>query len=448
MQNGAMREQPIDGHQRLKLPACLRLLLAFTAIGTGLPVVADDWQLGGHVKYQYSHAEYAANDVQAAFGDNPADLSNLDLRLMAGKRQDNWDFTIHYEILAETGAVLATRRALAAAGLIYPRGVTGLPNDATRLFDMTRVIVDETSTAAEQRIDRLAVGYGTDTWLVRFGRQAVSWGNGLAYQTLDFMNPFSPLSIDKEYKTGDDLLYGQWQSIGQADRAGKLDVQAILVPRRDPVTHDLTREDSSAGMKLRTRLAGFDLDLIAARNYGENLFGLGLVHNLGGAVWRMDLAYADLASTTSAANKWSLVTNLDYSWTLWDHNMYGFVEYFLSGVGESSEAGYVNPNPELAQRIARGELFTLARNYMAIGLQWEVSPLVNLFANLNQNLDDGSRILQLRGVYDWRQNVQFMVGVLLPAGAYGSEYGGIPTTLSGAYLAPARSLFVRASYYF
>jgi len=406
---------------------------------------ADDWQLGGHIKYQYSLSDYADNDAQALYGDNPADLNNLDVRLMAAKRQGAWDFTIHYELLAESGDVLATRRSLAATGLIYPRGVTGLPNDATRLFDLTRVIVDETSTAAEQRLDRLSIGYGTESWLLRFGRQAVSWGNGLVFQTLDFMNPFSPFTIDKDYKTGDDLLYGQWQSLGQADTPGKLDVQAMLVPRRDPITHAITNEDSSAAVKLRTHTSGFDVDLIVARNYGENLLGVGFARSIGGAVWRMDLAHTDLAN---ADDDWSLVTNLDYSWTLFDHNMYGFVEYFHSGVGEDNEAGYVHPSPALAARLARGELFTLARNYAALGLQWEATPLVNLFANLVQNLDDGSRILQLRGVYDWRQNLQFMAGLNLPAGSYGSEYGGIPTPLPGTVLAPGRSVYLRVGYYF
>jgi hypothetical protein len=440
-----MQERHEDCRWKRASRATVRIVMVVCAVALAPSARADDWQLGGHIKYQYSLSDYADNDAQALYGDNPADLNQLDLRLKAEKRQGGWDFAIHYEVLAVSGDVLATRRALAATGLPYPRGVTGLPNDATRLFDLTRVIVDEPRTAAEQRLDRLAVGYGTETWLLRFGRQAISWGNGLAFQTLDFMNPFSPFTIDKDYKTGDDMLYGQWQSLGQTGTPGKLDVQAIVVPRRDPVTHAITSEDSSAGVKLRTRVAGFDVDLIAARNYAENLMGVGLAHSIGGAVWRMDLAHTDLAN---AANDWSLVTNLDYSWTLFDHNMYGFIEYFHSGVGEASEAGYVQPNPALAERLARGELFTLARDYAALGLQWEATPLVNLFANLIQNLDDGSRFLQLRGVYDWRQNLQFMAGLNLPAGSYGSEYGGIPTPLPGAVLGPGRSVYLRAAYYF
>lgn len=421
----------------------LYLIVAFVAASP--PAHAEEWKYGGHFKYQYSSTDYYHNDAAAVFGEDPANNQSIDGRLKAEWRGRGFDFTAHYEVLAVNGDVLETRRALAAAGLSYPRGVTGLPNDDTRLFDLTSELVDQPRTAAVQRIDRLAVGFGTTAWLVRFGRQAVSWGNGLAFQTLDFMNPFSPVSIDKDYKTGDDMLYGQWQSIGQADTPGKLDVQAMVVPRRDSVTHDITSDDSSYAMKLRTRAYGFDVDLLVARNYGENLFGTGFAHSVGGAVWRLDIAYVDLLS---AANEWSLVTNLDYSWKLFEQNMYGFVEYFYSGVGEHNETGYLNPNPALANRLARGELFTLARNYAALGLQLEATPLVNLFANLTQNLDDGSRILQLRGVYDWLQNMQFMAGLNLPAGAYGSEYGGIPTTLPGTVIAPGRSIYLRAAYYF
>ena len=96
----------------------------------------------------------------------------------------------------------------------------------------------------------------------------------------------------------------------------------------------------------------------------------------------------------------------------------------------------------------RGEVFTVGRDYAALGVQVELSPLVNAFANLIQNLNDASRYLQLRGTYDWRQDTQFMAGFNLPDGETGSEYGGIPAPLPGAILAPGRSVYLRAAYYF
>lgn len=409
-------------------------------VATSLPSLATaDWKFGGHVKYQYTYTDYRADDLNAVLGDDPARDQGLDVRLKADGTAGPWDATVHYELLAAQGDSLDARRRAAALGVVSAGTVTGLPDDRRRLFDLTATVTDRQRVAAVQRLDRLALGYRTDTRSIRFGRQALSWGNGLVFQPLDFINPFSPTAIDKEYKTGDDMLFTQWL-LAQGG-----DLQAIVVPRRDPVTHDLESSQSTYATKLRVRVGEFDVDLVAARHFGDNLVGLGLVRSIGGAVWRLDARYENNKSVSAS---WSFVTNLDYSWTWKEKNYYGYVEYFRNGVGESDRTDYPTPNPALAARIDRGELFTLARDYAALGLQVELHPLFNVFNNLIRNLNDGSDYFQVRGVYDWRQNVQLIAGVNLGIGDRGDEYGGIPVSGTNAFLAPGRSLFLRAAYYF
>ena len=400
---------------------------------------AEGWELGGHIKYQYGYDDYRPDDIHAVLGDDPANDHAADLRLKAENRAGPWDLTAHYELLAVSGDTLAARRRIAAAGLLGSGAATGLPDDRRRLFDLTDEVTDRDRKAAVQRLDRLSVGYGAGGGTLRFGRQVVSWGNGLVFHPLDFVNPFAPTAIDKDYKTGDDMLYGQM--VVGADG----EVQAIILPRRDPATRDVEGDQGTYAAKLRARRAGFDLDFIAARHYDENLIGFSLVRSVGGAVWRLDAGQANLGDGGHAA---SFVTNLDYSWAWGGRNVYGYVEYFRNGVGEAERARYPAPNAALSARIARGELYTLARDYAALGLQIELSPLVNLYANLIRNLNDASAFLQLRGVYDWMQNTQLMAGVGLPAGARGAEFGGIPAPGTGAYSAAGRSIYLRAAHYF
>jgi hypothetical protein len=413
-------------------------LLAACACGVPCDAAADDWQFGGHAKYQYSYSAFRADDLAALYGDDPANDHSVDLRLKAERRAGRWDVAAHYELLAASGDSVATRRALDVAGF-PPRGpVTGLPDDRTRLFDLTDQVIDQERTVAVQRLDRLALGYTSARASLRFGRQAVSWGNGLVFQPLDFVNPFSPFVIDKDYKTGDDLLFGQWLPTVSSE------LQGIVVPRRDAMTQAVESAESTYAAKYRRRLETLGMELLAARHYDENLAGASAVRSLGGAVWRLDLSAVD---STTEGTVFSGVTNLDYSWTWWDKNFYGYLEYFRNGFGESVAANYVNPNPGLAARIARGELFTLARDYLAAGGQIEFTPLVNLFASAVRNLNDASHVLQLRGVYDWQQDLQLMAGVNLPFGDRGDEYGGVPAA-PGAYAAAGRSAYARIAYYF
>lgn len=398
---------------------------------------AGDWTYGGHAKYQYAYTDYRAGDLNAILGRDPARDHDVDLRLKAAGGRGPWDAAAHYELLAVHGDTLDGRR-VAPLALPGVEAGSGLPDDRRRLFDLTGTITDRARTAAVHRLDRLSLGYAAGAHSIRVGRQALSWGNGLAFHPLDFVNPFSPIAIDKDYKTGDDMLFTQ-----RALERG--DVQAIVLPRRDLATRSVESGESTYAAKLRLHLRGFDVDIVGARHFDENLAGLGLVRSIGGAVWRFDALYADIKNGDGA---WSFVTNLDYAWIWSGRNLYGYAEYFRNGVGETDPVRYVAPNAALAGRLARGELFTFARDYTALGVQAELHPLFNVFTNLIWNLNDGSAVLQVRGIYDWRQNVQLQAGVNLPYGDRGDEYGGIPLAGTGAFLSPGRSVYLRAAYYF
>ena len=438
-QNVAMEEHG-DKERRLfnRGRRAAHVLFAAGLLAMSSPAAAEGWEFGGHLKYQYSSTDFQSGDVAALFGDDPARDHAFDGRIKAEWRKHGWDFAAHYEVLALNGDSRETRRAM-TAGLLAPGSASGLPDDRKRLFDLSDDFVDQSRTAAVHRLDRLSLGYTADKATLRLGRQAMSWGNGLAFQVFDFVNPFSPIAIDKDYKTGEDMLYGQWQWMDQGD------LQLLLLPRRDPLTHKLDREQASQALKLHARAAGFDVDAMLARHYDQTLLGIGMVRSIGGAVWRLDVLHTEVPRRDGV---WSLVTNLDYSWTLFGKNVYSFVEYFRNGFGVYREADYLAMDPQLTARVARGELYALGRDYLVLGVQIEAWPLFNMFVTLLQNLNDASRLVQLRGVYDWRQNLQVMAGANLPAGERGSEYGGLPVAPGGPYLAAGSSVYARVGYYF
>lgn len=415
------------------LPVALALLLLFPTSGTS----ASSWETGGHAKYQLTHTDYRSRDLGAVFGDDPALDQSLDLRLKAEGRTGAWDAAVHYELLAIAGDSVDLRRRIELLGLAAAGDATGLPDDRRRLFDLTDTLSEGSPREAVHRLDRLAIGHSTPERVWRFGRQAISWGNGLVFHPFDFVNPFSPIAIDKDYKTGDDMVYTQWV----LERG---DLQAIVVPRRDPATESVRADQSSAAAKLRTRAGPYEMDLLAARHYDDGLGGVGLVRSVGGAVWRTDVTVADTADDTV----YSLVTNLDYSWIGFGRNIYAYVEYYRNGFGESDRARYAQPNAALLARIERGELFTLGRDYLGLGLQVELTPLFNLYNNLVWNLNDGSGLWQVRGVYDWQQDLQLQAGLNAPFGERGDEFGGVPVPGARAFLSSGWSLYLRVAYYF
>ena len=132
-------------------------------------------------------------------------------------------------------------------------------------------------------------------------------------------------------------------------------------------------------------------------------------------------------------------------------NMSGVLEYFFSGFGlkggnydPSSLAG----NPELLKRIARGELFTIGRHYLAGGVLIEMSPLWSLTPNVFSNLEDGSAFLQLVTQYSLGDDLTFLGALNVPVGPDGSEYGGIEAQIPGQYFSQDFGVFAQLAWYF
>jgi len=161
---------------------------------------------GGHAKYLFLLNTFPENSLFLDFIDTPSIDHNGDLRLKFDWHADNITIATDYQMIAQYGDSIRLSNSLPVNPIIPNR----VPSDDFRLFDLTRVISQDDNSVLAHRLDRLTIDITSDNAVARFGRQAVSWGNGLIYTPMDFFNPFDPAAVDKEYKTGDDMLYGQY----------------------------------------------------------------------------------------------------------------------------------------------------------------------------------------------------------------------------------------------
>jgi len=263
----------------------------------------------------------------------------------------------------------------------------------------------------------------------------------LLFNPMDIFNPFDPTALGKEYKTGDDMLYGQYL----LDNGN--DVQAVVVVRRDPLSGDVEQDESSLAVKYHGFWNSNEYDLLLAEHYTARVIGLGLSTDFGGAIWRADMVWTD----TDAGSVFSAVGGASYSGITGGHNWTGFLEYYYNGFGQSGgdySATSLAGNPELLQRLARGELFNLGRHYLGASVTVELTPLLNFTPNVFINLTDPSALAQLVLSWDFRQDLQLLGALNMPIGPGGSEYGGIETEQAGQYLSTGASLFAQLAWYF
>lgn len=398
----------------------------------------DDVVFGGHTKLRLIGQGWPDDSlVRDLLGATSSDWTG-ELRLNLEWRSEGWNFDANWQLIGLHGDTLALSNGLPSSP-IFPG--TRIPNDDRRLFDLTDVITDSDDSALLHRVDRLYIGYTSDKAVIRFGRQALSWGNGLFYAPMDLVNPFDPSTIDTEFKVGDDMLYGQYLFDSGND------VQAAAVFRRNPQTGDIDDDESTLAVKYHGFAGNAEFDVLVARSYGDSVLGFGGGRDVGGAVWRADVVFTDAANESFA----EVVTNLSYSWSWRGKNMTGAIEYYFNGAGQG--AGDYGPaslanNPELLARLARGQSFTLGRHYAAANVLVEMTPLWNLSPVVLVNVADPSALLQLVSTYSASDNMLLTGSINLPIGAPGTEFGGIDSGIPDRRLSFGVGVFAQFAWYF
>ena len=402
--------------------------LALVCLLAPLVALADDSKLefGGHAKLRAMGQSYPENSLfREVVGSSALDTLG-ELRLNLKAKAGRWSFESGYQFVGLDADTLP---------------LTGLPNDDRRYFDLTAILDESGNAAVLHRLDRLWFGYTSEKAVVRVGRQALSWGNGLFYAPMDLVNPFDPASIDTEYKAGDDMLYLQYL------RNSGDDVQGAYVARRNPVTGNAGSDQATAAAKYHGFAAFGEYDLLIAESYGDAVFGVGIGRSIGGAVWGADLVVTD----TDRDTRVQVVTNIAYSWIAFGKNMSGALEYYYNGFGQSGgnyDPASLAANPDLLARLARGELFALGRHYLAGSILVEMSPLWTLTPTLLANIEDPSGLFQLVTTYSLSDNMTLLGSINLPLGASGSEFGGIESGIPGRYLSSDAGFFLQFAFYY
>ena len=254
---------------------------------------------GGHTKARLNLAEVPNDSLFQEVLDDPTFDQGADLRLKFRAQGKHWGADADYQLIGQFGDSLALARQ--AVGVLPGRG--GVQNDDHRLLDLTSTISDGDKHVVLHRLDRLAVSWRKNQWVAKLGRQAVSWGNGMVYNPMDIFNPFDPAAVDKEYKSGDDMAYGQYL------RDNGDDLQMVWVVRRDE-DGDLNNEVNSVSAKYHGFVGDYEYDLLLAEHYDDAIVGVGGIAPLGGAVLRGDLTVTDTDDDTVV----SAVASASYSW--------------------------------------------------------------------------------------------------------------------------------------
>jgi hypothetical protein len=406
-------------------------LALFGALAAGAAHAQSDNGLHGRVELSDSGLFSQGDSVEAALGAKDSDEGLASLRLTWEPTFGPWSLQIHGLTTVEAGPAVALGRAEA----------TVLASPPATWLNLTATIANRDNLEAEATIDRLAVAYTTPDLVVRVGRQAITWGSGLVFRPMDLFDPFSPSATDTEWKPGVDMLYVQRLFPDGSD------VQFIVAPRPARQGGSPTADASSAALHIHTTIAGHVATLLLARDHGDWVVGAGLNGALGGATWNVELVPTFLRRGGARV---SGLANISNAITLFGRNATVFAEYFHNGFGDTNAAlALTTLPPDLADRLARGQLFDTRRDYLAGGLTVEITPLFTLSPTLIANLNDGSLLVLAAGSWSLGDNLTLIAGAQAPIGPARTEFGGLPlSTGSPILFAPPAQVYAQLRRYF
>ncbi len=381
---------------------------------------AQSMDLHGRLEFQDAGEFSRGDSLETALGAREANDAQANLRLIWSPTWGRWSLDVEGLLQGENGPDV--RLARAETGL--------LPTSPPTWFNLTASFVSRGQTDVAASLDRLSLTYAAPATVVRVGRQVLTWGSGLVFRPMDLFDPFSPSATDTEYKPGVDMVYVQRLF------ADGSDLQLVVAPRPPRSGAAPTADDSSAALHYQTVLFGHRTTWLIARDHGDWVGALGVNGALGGATWNLEAVPTDVRREGLRV---SGVANISDAITVLGRNATVFAEYFRNGFGVDGATSFADLPPDLKDRLERGQVFDVRRDYLASGLTVEINPLFNLSPTLIAGLDDGSVFFLAAGTWSLGDNLTFLVGAQVPLGRAGSEFGGLPLTPGGAVLLAAPS---------
>ncbi len=401
------------------------LVLALLANAANADGFSAQLQFGGVFDWA------GADSLDMDLGFDTRQIYGGNLRLMWQGGGGPWNVEVHSLLTFATGDLLAYG---AAIGPFLP-----IPGPMT-LFDLSSDINAGGQNIMTNTIDRLSIGYTSDNIVLRVGRQAVTWGGGTVFHPLDIVGAFAPNAINTSYKTGVDMIYGQYLLDSGAD------IQAIYVPRPMVPGGAVDADSSTFGLHGSAFIGNLDATVTLAQDRGDFLVGIGVSGPLGGAAWHVEYANWSLANGDQSA---SYLVNFSNTGSLFGANIFYFAEYFHNGFGVNGSVAFDDLPAELLERLSTGQVFNTGQDILALGAQISLTADLSINPSAIISLNDGSTLLAVQAGWTLNDNTDITLGFHRAIGANGTEFGGRETSAgSGIFMRPATEISFVLSRFF
>jgi len=237
------------------------------------------------------------------------------------------------------------------------------------------------------------------------GRQRIAWGQGRLWNPTDAVNPYNPLSVERQERPGSDLGVLRWNF------SALTFLEMVYVPKRSAVW-----EKSLFLTRFKSNFLQMDVEFMGGKKGGENMAGLGHAAQVFDGSLRSEAAYIFDSETRRDFAR--AVVSYDRSFRL-PHTLYVLGEYFYNGVGERSRFDYARV------RLDVQDPSFLGRDYFGGGVTYDLTALWKAECYGIFNLSDGSIFVGPKITWQAAENFELSLGVQVFNGRDRTEFGNI-----------------------
>jgi hypothetical protein len=268
-----------------------------------------------------------------------------------------------------------------------------------QFLDLSQTFIEKDNVFYEHKLHRASITYEAPTFNVEFGRQQIPWGVGHFFTPTDLLNPFSPTQIELDERDGVDainfttsLIEGLRTQIIYTPPGKQLHPQRIL----SRVSRDIQ---------------GYEIGILGGRVKRDHTAGFDIQGNIKDSAVRGEFLFREAELEKDFVK---FTVNADYNFP---HNVYGLLEYHFNSQGRR------DPDDYQLDRLVRGELNSLGRNYLALLLGYDLTSLLRFEHRTIYNMDDTSFFLRPELQYEFTSDLLLTAGSQLYMGANDDEFG-------------------------
>jgi hypothetical protein len=284
---------------------------------------------------------------------------------------------------------------------------------------------------ADLLIDRFNMQYATDTLTVKLGRQPINLATTFYFTPNDFFAPYAAQTFYRAYKPGVDAarLDWQWSELSQISLITVIDYKQDF-ESNSGWSNSPDWSETSYLARISTLFNIFEFSGLVGKVNGDDIIGVdfqGELFDWLGVRGEGHMRFPDEVDQSRDV-KFSLGLEHRFENTLTLR-----LEQFYQRAG-------VTDNHDYSASILNNRTnFYLARNYTALGVNYEITPLLLGDAVWLFNHNDSSSLLALYASYSLSDESELAVGLNLAIGErtrngmISSEFGRYPASLSAEY---------------